>query len=360
MCRSPLAPLLLSLLASDAAAVPYRAHAVQIKLDAASPIPAGQAGFWGKSADGLPYWRKTDGSDVGLGGAASIGTGFFGDGSDGVCAFDGVANVPGTINLGGNVYRLVRDLYCAAMTVSAGVTVRSADVVPGNAWRIFVRDTCTISGTLAARGGAGTGANAGLNVVSGSIEGSAIGGAGNPGAGSPGSGIAMSIGGAGGVGGAGGGGGGGAGGSPTIPPATAGGWRNPWVAVNGALLGAGQGAGLAWLTGGAGGGGGGGNGADSGGGGGGGGGVLILVARSLTVANGGTITAAGGAGAAGAVNGSGGGGGGGGGAALLVYGAISNNGTITAAGGASGAGGGGAGQPGAAGASGAVLYLPLQ
>lgn len=39
---------------------------VQITSNATSVVPSGKAGIWNNSSDGLPYWRKTDGSDVAM------------------------------------------------------------------------------------------------------------------------------------------------------------------------------------------------------------------------------------------------------------------------------------------------------
>lgn len=90
-----------------AAAIPaIRGSGLQVDLNTSATgiIASGKAGLWGKSADGLPYWRKTDGTDVSMSGGGGGGTviadaPITGDGSSGshlACAVCAVTNSTNT------------------------------------------------------------------------------------------------------------------------------------------------------------------------------------------------------------------------------------------------------------------------
>lgn len=53
------------------ALAPLSGVGLQLENQAASPIATGKSGMWGKTSDGLPYFRKTDGTDIAMTGASS-------------------------------------------------------------------------------------------------------------------------------------------------------------------------------------------------------------------------------------------------------------------------------------------------
>ena len=261
----------------------------------------------------------------------------YGDGSD------------GDVTISGNT-SLSRDMFYNSLTVNSAVTLNA------NGYRVFVKGTCTVNGTISNDGAAGSGSTGGAVAGAGSLGGVSGGTGGNGGTttGSNGSGGFNTIAGQGGAGGSGASGAGGTAGSVTTPAATFGALRHVAAVLSGGYISARNGA--ANPTQGSGGGGGGGDGT-AGGGGGGGGGVLAVLARTITVGASGVIQANGGAGANAAAGNRGGGGGGGGGLVWLVYDRLTNSGTIQAAGGAKGTKTG-TGTDGTAGSAGVVIYLP--
>lgn len=286
----------------------------------------------------------------------------FGDGSDGAVDLDGTNEYTGFATRSGNVYTLARDVYAAALTVRAGVTLKT------NGYKIFAVGTVTIesSGVISNAGEDGgnsltaTGGNAGASAGGGSTKSPPPARAGGDGVayaagegGAAGADETYSLNGqngvagaAGGNGNAGSGGSGGSGGVATPLASSAGGvcdmvhllaWRvlpsgsfpqsfgltagNGGAGGGGATCSAGH-----WYTGG------------GGGGGGGNGGYLVIVARYLI--NEGTISVAGGDGGDGAnvTAGDGGdGAGGNGGIVALIVLQRTGGGTIDLDGGLGGA-----------------------
>jgi hypothetical protein len=277
--------------------------------------------------------------------------GIFGSGSDGVLALNGTNTYSGLTLTGGNTYTATRDIQATSITISGGITLKTAN------FRIFCRGTISNSGTISSAGNNASGATAGAVNVSGSMAGGRAGGNGGTGvSGAGAAGTASAMGSAGGAGGAGTSGGAGAGGTTTDSSSILTGslLLSPFPVLTGfgsfalSTLVIGFGAG----------GGGGGSDASSnaGGGGGGGGGVVALLA--FAVVNSGTISAAGGNGANGTAGNAGGGGGGAGGA-ILVYTLVAwTAGTTNAAGGSPGSGSG-TGSAGSTGGAGLVFNSVL-
>ena len=252
----------------------------------------------------------------------------YGDGSDGACAFDGVATVLGLVP-SVNVYTATRDIYLAdGSSVATGVTLNMAG------FRIYCLGTLTNNGTVSNNGNAGGVGSAGTGGTAGAVTNAAAttgvgtaagaGGSGNA-AGSNGVNSTIGFPGGAGVGGAGGAGNANAGGTAGTWAALAavkGGARSLFSLLTGQIFGTGT-SGTASVTsvfgGGSGGGGGGGDNADAGGGGG-GGGAGVLIAAIFDLANNGVISANGGAGGNGfsTSHNAGGGGGGGGGTVVLI------------------------------------------
>ena len=291
----------------------------------------------------------------------------FGDGSDGDATCDGSTAVTG-MSLGGSTYTMTRDVYFDNFTVNSGVTVNTGG------YRIFVKDTCTIAGTVhrngtnGGNGGNGSGASAGgggsgSTMSDGYLKGSGV---------APGGGSGGSEGGGGGNGtngtsvsncltnsnGATGGAAGYFGGGlPLSGSGSSGGTATAsnvklianWhlatlldISSTGATVKFTPSAGSGSGGGGGGGGGGSGNSGGGGGGAGGGGGIVAIYARNLIIQATGVISANGGNGGNGG-NGSnsfagrgGGGGGGNGGVIVLTYNSITNSGSLTVSAGTKG------------------------
>lgn len=329
-----------------------------------------------------------------------------GDGSDGVINFDGTLTFTGIATKSGSTYTLVRDVYASALTVGAGIALKTANFRILATVSVTINGTCINSGDAAANAvttAGGLGGNHstnalwpgwllnpwasvrggdGKNGAAGSTGGGTAGTAGgnaatsasafvlNPAGGRTGS--AGGNGGGGAAGGTGGGTGGIGGGAldllvprdgpvalylrrawSTTPYTSASGDGGPGSGASGAGDGANKG----------------GDGGGSGGCGG-GGGNMVIAAPTITVGASGLIAtdggnggtgAAGGNGAGGTAAGGGGGGGGNGGPGgilVLIYHVLTNGGAIHASGGAFGtAGAGGAGSGGAAAGSGGVNGL---
>lgn len=292
----------------------------------------------------------------------TAGLGIYGDGSDGVVTFDGVATVLGLVPAA-NVYTLARDLFLRdGSAINAGVAIVT------NGFRLFCSGTLTNNGTIRWNGAAGTlgGAGAAQTVNGNGTVGTtaAIGGGGgngNPTVGANGAALTRTQGGSGGNGGAGGTGAAGTGGVAAPPAQVAGTLRFMPLSVLGQLV---QGNNsFVQTAGGQGAGGGGGDGTNSGGGGGAGGGIVLVAARYL--AGTGAIQARGGTGGAGAATGNtGGGGGGGGGLVLVTSGSVVIGSPNSIAGQSIDANGGalgahfGTGADGVAGSSGTVILVP--
>ena len=287
--------------------------------------------------------------------------GFYGDGSDGALAFDGVATVLGMVPSGG-VYTFAREVFATDVTVGSGVRLALASTC------LYVNGTLTgtdATSFISANGNNGSGSNAGGAQSGGAPYHftSAGGGSGRTatsGAGNNGNGTNPSPCGNGGGGGAAGVNAGGNAGLVTVAVDSRGGSRAlDWVLRKCRYF---DGSAFIGPQGGAGGGGGGlTHGAGTGAGGGGGGGARAAVVFARALAGTGYIEANGGAGgnstAAGGDVG-GGGGGGGGGAAILVTSSPSSSWTLRANGGALGTGAGG-GANGIAGSAGLTLTVVL-
>lgn len=209
---------------------------------------------------------------------------------------------------------LTRDVYYDTLTLNAGINLTT------NGYAIFVKNNCTINGTIRNNGGnggnatTGTAGTAGIGALSGTLGGGSNGAAGRVtnGNGNNGNNLVYAGGNNGGNGGASGANIGGIGGIATVPPAAEGGIEyfnfntNAFTrlrSLNSTRLNGGAGGGSGARN----------NGTTASGGGGGGAGVILLVAKTLTGS--GSITTIGGnagasASAGNAIGGSGGGGGG--------------------------------------------------
>lgn len=253
---------------------------------------------------------------------------------------------------------LTRDMIYNNLTVNAGV------VLTTNGYRIFVKNTLTVNGTIRHNGSNAPGGGSqagGAGAPAGSMGAGGAGGAGSGGGlpgNNPGFGAPAINNGFGGVGGT-----GGHGSNLATATSQANGANNITKATRHGLQLLSD---TAEIRGGRGGGGGGssngGVNSAGGGGSGGGGGTIIIAAKVIVIGAAGVIQAKGGNGAQGQidnVNGQygGGGAGGGGGAIVLVYRTLTNNGTLDVTGGAGGAGGGLDATAGSAGGAGNVILL---
>jgi len=301
----------------------------------------------------------------------------FGDGSDGTVTFADQGTAPTgstkTDNTAGaTIYRLDRDVYYDSCTVNATVTINP------NGYRLFVKDTLTLNGTISRNGNngypggddaSGTYGSAGAGgaaLSDGYLKGAVAGGNGSTGQADfdgtnagiglqNGDNVTNSLGSNGSAGGSGGAGQF----SGTSQPGGTGGTATPanvklianWHLAT--LLDiSSTGSTVKFTTSAGSGGGRGGSGEQGGGGGGGGGspaGVIAIYARSIVIGANGSITANGGVGGDGGdgtsqsptSQGAGGGGGGGnGGIIVLAYNNLTNSGSITASGGTGGSPGG--------------------
>lgn len=302
----------------------------------------------------------------------------FGDGSDGATDMNGSNTFAAFATLGGSTYTLTRDIYPTALTVRAGITLKT------DGFKIFAANSITVEATgivsnAGADGSAGsvaTGGTAGASGGGGSTKAppAAQNGGNQEIAGAAGANEAVSAGGANGIAGAAGGGeghvggaeNGGAAGVATALPAASGGIHNLTAVSLWRAFGAAAVVSFGYHAGNGGAGGGyTGDGAGGGGGGGGGnGGYLVLF--SPVLANAGSITVNGGdggAGGAGGANADGGGGGAGGNGGIVAIACLSRTGnTPTVAGGSGGAAGSGtgsgfAGDAGSPGLNGLIIEL---
>lgn len=300
----------------------------------------------------------------------TVSGGWFGDGSDGVCALDGTTTVVGmtapalasTYNVmpgSAILYIQTRDVFCTTIVVGSNVQLDT------NGYRTFANTSITLNGTARISaaafdgfdGDATNAGQAGAGMASGSVPGGAgLGGAGNIGAGGVGSSggapIPLGFTGNAGAGGAGVAAGGAAGVISTGFAANQGDVHVLYAAVAARTL---NNINVAASLVPAGGGGGGDNGTKHGGGGGGPAGWLVVASPAITTNNTSRLDADGGKGGNGALGGgaTGGGGGGHGGVAVVVI-QSGTPPTITAAGGAGGLGKNG-GSNGGAGAAGLIL-----
>lgn len=273
--------------------------------------------------------------------------GLFGSGSDGAVTLDGSVTVAWATKAG-NVYTMTRDAQLTALTVSNGVTLKTAN------WRIFCQSTPVNNGTITNPGANASGASGGATTGSGTLGTGQSGGSGGTGAGTAG-GAGQTIGAVGGNGGASGSNAGGAAGTQRATPANAVSFLdNPVPLLTGVVILFNT---VSGLGGGSGGGGGGGDGTNAGGGGGGAGGCVVILAPGFT--NNGTVSAPGGNGANGVAGNAGGGGAGGGGNVIVAtLAAWTQSGTVSAAAGSPGSGSG-TGGSGLAGQTGITLNLVL-
>jgi len=293
-------------------------------------------------------------------GTASI---VYGDGLHGTAVFDGVATFS-FANLVGSTYTLTKDTFLANGTVNTTATIKTAG------FRLFCQGLLTNNGTISADGNSAALGVAGAATNAGTLGVGNAGAAGGTNANGSGAAPVSSTNTLGdNTGSTGGKGGDTAASTPThtggsggtyIASASNGGSNFLTPMQTGYLFtqqGAGTGASINPIQGGAGGGGGGSDNAGAtGGGGGGGGGTMVLHVYNLV--NNGAIHARGGNGAAGSgsAGNAGGGGGGGGGVILQLSRFRSGSGTIDVNAGSGGAGYG----TGVAGASGAAGHINAQ
>lgn len=322
-------------------------------------------------------WQNTDGATLWvqfISGSIVQQSVYYGDGSDGTCAFDGVTTPVCGATLSGAIYTMARDIAAMNMTVSTGVTLRTDN------FRVFVYSTLTLTGTgsIASNGDAAAGRLGGNGAGRTTrYYASCIGDGGN-GANGGGAGGAASANGNAipqwpaqattAAGANGGGHGQGGGGGTTGANAGAGGGAIANGSVNsgyftavGGFTGKADSIGTNWALCGSGGGGGGSvGGAALGGGGGGAGGFVFVGANQCTGS--GTIAAVGGNGGSptlGGGTGAGGGGGGGGGVIAFIYSHRAGGGCTTNVAGGTGTTGVGTGTNGGNGSSGSALTYNL-
>lgn len=89
----------------------------------------------------------------------------FGDGSDGACVLDGTNTYATLMSKVSSVYTLIRDVYLTNLSLSAGVTLKTAG------YRIYGTGTATGPGTIDCSGGAGANANSGTPGAAGVAQG---------------------------------------------------------------------------------------------------------------------------------------------------------------------------------------------
>lgn len=294
--------------------------------------------------------------------AASSGE--WGDGSDGVVAFDGTTTFAGFATTTGAapnlVYTLTRDVQATNVSISSGITVNTG------CFQLIATGTFSGAGTLAADGAAASGTTGGSGYVNaGSLwisSGSGANGRTTSGAGANANNQTNVVGAAGGNGGASGGGSaGGNAGTATAPAAAIGAWKRSvgYSLRQCRLLSSGT---LAQSVGGSGGGAGGctpSTGTANSGGGGSAAGVVQVWARYVTFT--GTLRAKGGAGANATNTGAGqagGGGGGGGGHVRVNTTTPTASYTVDVTGGAGGGGANG-GSTGATGSTGTSAHIVI-
>ena len=243
-------------------------------------------------------------------------SGLYGNGVDGVCAFDGSTTVAG-MTPSGNVYTFVRPYWCTSATISNGVLLKA------QGYPLYVQDTFTANGTGSighdgnpgSSGNVGGGAGAGLADGWFALSASLAGGGGSPtsGGNAVGPGVSLACRGhaTGGAGGSGASGPGGAGSVAADMPATIGDCQNWRTFEDAIFFNHATGANSGFFT----------------GYGGGGGGALVLHTRIIAGTGTQMVHAIGGAGGGGATgagcttgsNGCGGGGGGGGSGGYIVW-----------------------------------------
>lgn len=313
----------------------------------------------------------------------------YGDGSDGTVTCDGSTSVAG-MSLAGSTYTITRDVYYNNLTINTGITVKP------EGFRIFVKDTLTLSGTAKIDGNGTTGnigiaptGGASISMSDGYLKAGPATGAGGNGINAGGGGITSGSNGVDALNSLGySGASGGAGGKGTIGSSTTTGGTGGIATTSNVKLIANwhlatlldissTGSTLKFTIGGSAGGGGGGTGlgaGDNAGGGGGGGAcgrMLAIYSKNIVIGASASITANGGDGGAGGTGGTqrgggGGGGGGNGGIIVLCYNNITNNGSITASAGAGGVAGTNTGTPaftpavaGTAGSAGIIYQFQL-
>ena len=279
--------------------------------------------------------------------------GIFGTGSDGAVTLDGTTAYTGFSSLAGSTYTLTRDVQASSLTVSNGVTPKTAN------FRIFCTGTITNNGTISNNGNNASGSSGGATSSGNTLGGGRSGGAGGTGvSGAGASGTAAAFGAAAGAGGAGTSGAGGAGIASSSGIAGAALQNNLLLSPYPVLMGAAMySASVFPLQVGCGGGGGGSDVATNAGGGGGGGGSIVALLAAAVVNNG-TISAVGGNGANGTAGNAGGGGSGSGGVIAAYTLTAWTAGTTSVAAGTPG-NGSGTGSNGNSGGAGLVLNSVL-
>ena len=145
-------------------------------------------------------------------GKTFLETGMFGDGSDGAVTFDGSSTVLGLVP-SSSTYTLNRSIFCSAITINSGVTIKTAGYKIFCTATLLVNSTgiITNAGANASNASGSSGSSGAAAVAAGELGGSAAGGAGANGSGgvgatgTNGTSISVSMGASGGNAGAGGG-----------------------------------------------------------------------------------------------------------------------------------------------------------
>jgi hypothetical protein len=281
-----------------------------------------------------------------------LGSGWFGDGSDGSATLDGSTNYSSWSSRSGSVYTLTRDAYLATLTVNSGVTLKLGG------YRLLATTGITCNGTIEHSGATAASVNGASGLASNTVPLSRVGSDGGTTTGTASAGESFNA--AGGTGGNGGTGSSGAGGTSGTWLGAAGLGSNRQALADPFTHGTFAGyyaSGKSNARAGQGGSGGGGNGSFRGGGGGGGGGWVFIYCSSITGS--GTIEARGGNGYSPVGNTNCGGGGGGGGGVIVIFTKGPTIGPSTNVAGGSGAAGVGTGTSGTNGGPGRVFIVNL-
>src|SRR5207249_2424629 len=117
-------------------------------------------------------------------GKTFLETGMFGDGSDGAVTFDGSSTVLGLVP-SSSTYTLNRSIFCSAITINSGVTIKTAGYKIFCTATLLVNSTgiITNAGANASNASGSSGSSGAAAVAAGELGGSAAGGAGANGSG---------------------------------------------------------------------------------------------------------------------------------------------------------------------------------
>src|SRR5438876_2198088 len=112
-------------------------------------------------------------------GKTFLETGMFGDGSDGAVTFDGSSTVLGLVP-SSSTYTLSRSIFCSAITINSGVTIKTASYKIFCTGTLLINSTAIITnaGTAALNAAGSSGSSGGSAVAAGELGGSVAGGAG--------------------------------------------------------------------------------------------------------------------------------------------------------------------------------------